>query len=114
MFLIAAILKVVITIYLALNIMVFYLIGIAIFCVWFYLKAKHATDIHIHHYCIGMAVVSLCCYQDVFITLVSGVFNGIMIEGASRWGYDPIFEYDNSKVKKVEEQLKKAKIRKEN
>jgi hypothetical protein len=39
-----------------------------------------------------MIILSFLSYQDVFITFVSGYFNGVMIEGASNYGYDPIFE----------------------
>lgn len=64
--------------------------------VWFYLKQRKATDVHIHHYCIGMLVLAFMCYQDVFITIVCGIFNGIMMEGGSRWGWDPIFTYPST------------------
>ena len=60
---------------------------------WFFYKARGAKDIHVHHYPLMMVLQSLCCYQSPFITVVAGAFNGIMIEGASRWGYDPIFVY---------------------
>ena len=80
--------------YIALGILKWYLLAMGVFASWFYIKAKAAKDVHIHHYCIGAAVVSVCCYQDAFITFVSGIFTGIMIEGGSRWAYDPVFTYD--------------------
>lgn len=48
-------------------------------------------EFHFHHYCIGMFGMIFACYQNIFITAVHAIFNGIMIEGACRWGYDPIF-----------------------
>jgi len=38
-----------------------------------------------------MIVLSFTGYQSAFVTAVCGIFNGIMIEGASFWGYDPVF-----------------------
>jgi hypothetical protein len=93
-----ALVVIIVKLYLALSIVKWYICFIGAVGVWFYLKARKATDIHIHHYCIGAAVVSICCYQDIFITLVSGIFNGIMIEGASRWGYDPVFTYPSERL----------------
>jgi hypothetical protein len=49
-------------------------------------------NLHFHHYVLGMFVMTFSCYQNAFVTVLHGIFNGIMIEGASRWGYDPIWE----------------------
>jgi len=49
-------------------------------------------ELHIHHYVLGMFVLTFTCYQNFFVTVLNGVFAGIMIEGGSRWGYDPIWE----------------------
>lgn len=68
---------------------------------FFYYKSKNATDTHIHHYVLAMIVLSFTCYQSQFISLVHGVFNGIMIEGGSRWGYDPIWTYGPKKATKL-------------
>jgi len=68
---------------------------------FFYYKGKGATDTHIHHYVVAMIVLSFTCYQSPFISLVHGVFNGIMIEGGSRWGYDPIWTYGPKKQQKL-------------
>ena len=38
-----------------------------------------------------MIVLSFCAYQDTFATVVCGIFNGIMIEGGSFYGWDPVF-----------------------
>lgn len=49
-----------------------------------------------------MIVISFTGYQSAFITAVCGIWNGIMIEGASFFGYDPIFEnYGGQKPKQV-------------
>ena len=53
--------------------------------------SKLSDDVHIHHYVVGMIVVSFACYQNILITVCHGIFNGIMVEGVSRWGYDPTF-----------------------
>lgn len=49
-------------------------------------------ELHIHHYVLGMFVITFTCYQNGFVTVLNAVFAGIMIEGGSRWGYDPIWE----------------------
>ena len=52
---------------------------------------KIYNNTHVHHYTVAMIVLSITGYQHVFVTVIHGLFNGIMIEGASRWGYDPVW-----------------------
>lgn len=86
--------------YSSIDILKYYLLwGVALGS-FFYLMGKNATDTHIHHYVLAMIVLSFTCYQTPFVTLVHGVFNGIMIEGGSRWGYDPIWTYGPKKAAK--------------
>jgi hypothetical protein len=66
------------------------IIAILIF-LFFKIRSKGADDVHIHHYVICMVVLAFTGYQNAFATLVSGIANGIMIEGGSFWGWDPIF-----------------------
>lgn len=54
------------------------------------LKTTH--ELHIHHYNIGMAFVVLIGYQSAVLAPLSGLFNGLMIEGVSAYAYDPVFE----------------------
>lgn len=54
-------------------------------------KLRNDYDFHFHHYTLGMVVMVLTCYQNGFVTVVHAVFNGLMISGAARWGYDPIW-----------------------
>ncbi len=49
-------------------------------------------QIHIHHYTVGMLFVVLLGYQSLVVTILHGFVNGVMIEGASRWGYDPVWK----------------------
>ena len=86
--------------YLQLGILKWYLCLILVASIAFLYKAQGATDIHIHHYCIALAVMCLCCYQDIFITGVSGIFNGIFLEGVSDDFYAPIFYYKGDKYQK--------------
>jgi hypothetical protein len=51
---------------------------------------KHYS-LHMHHYTVGMIVIVLIGYQSIPASLVMGFCNGMMIEGGSRWGYDPIW-----------------------
>jgi len=99
--LIAAILllvSILVRVYVEYHILKDYFYLIAVIAAWFYYKSQGAKNIHVHHYTLMMGLQALCCYQDIFITVLSGVFNGIMIEGASRWGYDPIFVYDTDEI----------------
>ncbi|CDW80395.1 UNKNOWN [Stylonychia lemnae] len=49
-------------------------------------------ELHIHHYFLGLTMCSIVCYQNVFFSLVHSIFNGIMIEGGCRWGYQSLWE----------------------
>ena len=58
-----------------------------------FFKSYTSRNMHIHHYVLSMVVVSLTCYQCDFLTMVHAIFSGIMTEGTSRWGVDPIWDY---------------------
>lgn len=45
-------------------------------------------------------MLSFMGYQNCFLSIVHGIFNGIFIEGASRFGLEAIWQYP----KKVESQ----------
>lgn len=96
------------------------LIWIALVAVYFGLRCINATSIHVHHYCIGMFVASTIVYQSPFLSFIQAVFTGIMIEGASRWGYDPVWTYNNEpesariQAIKQEQQIRMARERGEN
>lgn len=49
-------------------------------------------NLHVHHWFLGAALQAVMCYQNGWITALHAIFAGIMTEGASRWGYDPLFE----------------------
>ena len=51
--------------------------------------------LHIHHWFLGAFMQVFMCYQNGFVTAVQAIFAGIMTEGASRWGYDPLFNAPN-------------------
>jgi hypothetical protein len=50
---------------------------------------------HVHHYNVGIIVIIFIGYQHPFTTFIHGIFNGIMIEGLTRWNCGPIFIYQN-------------------
>ena len=43
---------------------------------------------HIHHWFSSLLVLTITCHQHPFITVVAGIFNGVLIEGGARWGFD--------------------------
>ena len=83
----------------------YYLIAGAIFLVYMVRKTKQMNaegyELHIHHYFLGMIVMTCLGYQSPFITFVSAIFNGITLEGGSTYGYDPIYEPMSSSAKPV-------------
>ena len=82
---------------------------------FFYYMSRGCKDVHIHHYTVAMILLSFSAYQNVFVTAIAGVVNGIMIEGGSFWGYDPIFLHEDSEDKiKALKALEKSQIKIEN
>ena len=67
-----------------------FLLIIAFFAIVTYCRRK-THHIHIHHYTIGLILILLLGYQSVAAAVIQGYCNGMMIEGGSRWGYDPIW-----------------------
>ena len=53
---------------------------------------------HIHHYNVGLIVMSFIGYQSPFSTIIHGVFNGIFIEGVTRYNYGQIWVYNYDDV----------------
>lgn len=60
-------------------------------CLVSYFLIRGIGTAHIHHYVIAMIVISIIGYQTPFLTIIQGIFSGVMIEGSSRWGLDPIW-----------------------
>lgn len=52
---------------------------------------KDSHKLHVHHYLVGILLVIYCGYQNRWIETLGAVFAGIMVEGACRWGFDPIW-----------------------
>ena len=77
--------------YKAAHILSLYGIWGILLSLWFYYMSRGCVEIHIHHYALMMILLSFICWQDVFTTLLCGIFNGIMIEGVSMYGFGPIF-----------------------
>lgn len=80
--------------YYAIGYLKFYLIWFVLLFGFIILKTYLERDtkkLHIHHYFWSSVIVTFLCYQSVFITLVAGFFNGVMLEGGADWGFDPIW-----------------------
>ena len=71
-------------------------------------EAEVGKELHVHHYCIGFVLMTFICYQDPFLSVVHGFFNGMFLEGGCRWGYDPIWEYPSSSEELSEDKLVKT------
>jgi hypothetical protein len=52
--------------------------------------------LHVHHWFLGAFMQCVMCYQNGFITAIQAIFGGVMTEGASRWGYDPLFNIESN------------------
>jgi hypothetical protein len=68
-----------------------YLIFTSFTLIWFLTNSALNKIVHVHHYSIGMLAVAMLAHQSDKVTVLHGLANGVMIEGASRWGYDPIW-----------------------
>ena len=83
------------TAYHELGILKYYLVWATIFFSVFFCinkkKQAQGLELHIHHYVIAMALLSILCYQSVFLSAIQGITQGVMLEGGARWGYDPIW-----------------------
>jgi hypothetical protein len=53
---------------------------------------RRSHELHIHHYNIGMIFVLLIGYQSPWLTPLSGLFNGFMVEGVATYAFDPVFK----------------------
>lgn len=52
---------------------------------------RKTHKVHMHHYTVGMIVILTIGYQSIPAAIVHAFCNGMMIEGGSRWGYDPVW-----------------------
>lgn len=81
--------------YIVFNIWWIYLIYIGVLVLYFVISNCFAKEMHIHHYNVGILVMIFIGYQHPFSTIIHGIFNGVMIEGCTRYNCGPIFKYDN-------------------
>ena len=52
---------------------------------------RQTKKLHFHHYWVGYCVVLFIGYQTIYSAALAGFFMGIMVEGASHYGFDPIW-----------------------
>jgi len=69
---------------------------------------RKTHHLHLHHYTCGMLGLLLLGYQNWLFALMHGFANGAMIEGGSRWGYDPIWYRNKPKTNAVAETEKQG------
>ncbi len=78
-----------------LNGLILWYIGWFIMIIAFFvlvtLCLRKTHHLHMHHYTIGMIMIVMFGYQSVAAAVIQGYCCGMMIEGGSRWGYDPIW-----------------------
>lgn len=56
-------------------------------------NAKRGRSVHIHHYTLGLILMSFISIQSPFASVVHAFLHGMFIEGGCRWGFDRIWEY---------------------
>ena len=81
--------------------LVAYLICFAImiaYAVWNSKRLAPERSIHIHHYVCAGVVALFVGYQSPVLTFASGFAMGTFIEGGARWGYDPIWTWNEYEV----------------
>ena len=64
---------------------------------------KRTHYLHLHHYTWAMCCILILGVQQPFISFLCGWANGVMVEGAARWGYDPIWKRKEDQVKEEKE-----------
>ena len=62
---------------------------------------RDTHKLHFHHYCFGIMIVLFCGYQSRWIVTLAAFFAGMLVEGACRWGFDPIWIPLNERQKAV-------------
>jgi hypothetical protein len=76
------------------NVLIFYMSllgGELLLYIVLGLGLRKCYDFHMHHYTIAMTALTMICHQNIFIVIINGILTGMMIEGGSRWGYDPVW-----------------------
>ena len=53
-------------------------------------------DVHVHHWLWSGLFVCSLGHPSPIVTVLHGICNGILIEGASRWGFDPVWQLKQS------------------
>lgn len=46
---------------------------------------------HVHHYCLGIYMLPLLRFRNYISLIAQAVFLGLLVEGISRWGMDPLW-----------------------
>ena len=67
--------------------------GMFVFFLMFFMTIN-SVETHIHHYTVSMVMITFIGYQHKLLTITHAIFCGIMIEGASKYGYDPIWTFE--------------------
>jgi len=52
---------------------------------------RESHYLHVHHYCIGLAVFPFCRFETRFSRICQAFFLGLALEGVARWGFDPLW-----------------------
>lgn len=65
-------------------------LGIAI------LTMRNYLYIHIHHYLIGLILWPATCFRTKLSMVLQSLLLGVFINGASRWGFDSLLQYEGS------------------
>ena len=62
---------------------------VCLFSFIFVMSYIFSKSTHVHHYTISLVLMSFCGHHNFLITAVHAFFNGMYIEGSSRWNQDP-------------------------
>ena len=110
--LIAAILFVICSSYIRLGIFEYYILyAVFLFSVMVWntqRNAKKGRYVHIHHYTLGLILMSFISIQSPFASVVHAFLHGMFIEGGCRWGFDPIWEIPDDYSETPSGQSKRA------
>lgn len=68
-----------------------WLLGVPCLVAWAGWQRDDGAYLHVHHYCLGIYMLPLLQFRNLISLIAQAVFLGLLVEGISRWGMDPLW-----------------------
>lgn len=81
------------------GVLKFYLIALFLLIAFFVamISILGIEKVHLHHYVFAMVLIFFTCYPEKYIRMLNGIGTGMLLDGGSSFGWDPVFTFDLSK-----------------